>query len=328
MKISTLIAVCLYVAAFPTQRAFSQAAFSQTYPAKPIHIVSTYGPGAVADGIIRLIAQRVSSSMGQPVLVEVQNGASGVVGAQTVVRSSPDGYTLLHTTPAALVSAPFLMRNPPYHPMKDFSFITHFLDAGTCILVASSLPVNTVPELIDYAKANPGKLAYGSNGVGGSFHLEMESLKQKYGLDITHVPYRGGEFGMRAAAAGELPVAFAPASAAYALAHTGKIRILAVLDSKRLAGMPDVPAIGEQLPGYEKIPGGNEIVGPAGMPASIVRRLNSEIVKALNAPDVLERVRQIGFIPVGSTPEEHATYMKRAMEIMAQAVKAAQIPVE
>lgn len=323
MNISQFVIVCLCAAALPAQPAFSQA-----YPAKPIRIVSTYGPGAVADGVIRLVAQRASASMGQPMLVEVQNGASGVLGAQTVVRSAPDGYTILHTTPAALVSAPFLMRNPPYHPMKDISFITHFLDAGTCLLVMNSLLVKSVPELIDHARANPGKLAYGSNGVGGSFHLEMESLKQKYGLDITHVPYRGGEDGLRAAAAGLLPVAFAPASAAYAVAHTGKIRILAVLSTKRLPGMPDVPSMAEQLPGYEKIPGGNEIVGPAGMPAAIVQRLNAEIVKALNTPEILERVRQIGFVPVGSTPEEHAVYMKRAMEIMAQAVKAAQIAVE
>ena len=324
VSLSKLAVICVWGMA----AALAHPALSQTYPTKPIRVISTFGPGAVADGVIRLVAQRLSASVGQPVLVEVQNGAGGTLGAQTLIRSMPDGYTILHTTPAALVSAPFLMRKPPYDPLKDFTYITHLVDAATCILVSNSLPVNTVMELIDYAKANPGKLAYGSNGVGGSFHLEMELLKQKYGLDITHVPYRGGEDGLRAAAARELPIAFAPASAAYAIARTGKVRILAVLSSKRFPGMPDVPSMGEQLPDYEKVPGGGEIVGPAGMPAVIVRRLNADVVKALYMPEVLDRIRQIGFVAVGNTPEEHAAQMKRAMEIMAQGVKAARIPVE
>jgi tripartite-type tricarboxylate transporter receptor subunit TctC len=303
-------------------------AVSQTYPAKPIRVLSTFGAGSVADGAIRLLAQKMAGSLGQPVVVEVQSGAGGVLAAQALIRSAPDGYTILHSTPATLVSTPFLLKDQPYHPMKDFTYITHLFDAGTCLLVTASLPVNTVKELIEYAKANPGKLAYGSNGVGGAFHLEMELLMQKYGLDITHVPYRGGQDGLKAAAAGQLPIAFAPAAPSDALARLGKVRVLAVLSVKRLAALPDIPSMGEQLPDYEKVPGGDEIVGPAGLPSAIVKRLNAEIVKALNAPEVLERVRQIGFVPVGNTPEEHAAQMKRAMEIMAEGARAARIKPE
>jgi tripartite-type tricarboxylate transporter receptor subunit TctC len=291
-------------------------------------VISTFTPGSVADGLIRLLAQKMSVTIGQPVVVEVQAGAGGVLGAQTLVRSAPDGYTILHTVPATLVSTPFLLKSPPYDPLKDFTYITHLVDAATSMLVAASLPVNTVKELIDYVKANPGRLAYGSNGVGGTYHLEMELLKQKYGLDITHVPYKGGQDGLNAAAAGHIPVAFAPAASAVAQARAGKVKVLAVLSMARFPTLPDLPSMGEQLPDYEKIPGGDEIVGPAGMPAAIVRRLHSEIVNALKTPDVLERLKKIGFISVGNTPEEHAAQMKRGVEIFAKGRKAARIEAE
>ncbi len=304
------------------------SASAQTFPSKPIRVLSTFTPGSVADGLMRLVAQKMSESMGSPVVVEAQAGAGGVLAAQTVVRSAPDGYTILHSAPTTLVATPFILRNPPYDPLKDFTYITHLTDATTSMLAALSAPFNTVKEMIDYAKANPGKLAYGSNGIGASYHLEMELLKQKYGLDITHVPYKGGQEGLNAAAAGLIPIAFAPAAAAAAQARGGKVKILAVLSVKRFAGLPDLPSMGEQLPEYEKIPSGDEMVGPAGIPAPVVRRLNAELVKALSLPDTQERLKQIGFVPVGNTPEEHAAQIRRGMEIMARAIKAAQIKPE
>ena len=321
MAVSLCLAGAVCVPAF-------QTALSQDYPARPVRVLSTFTPGSVADGLIRLLAQKMSPSLGQPVVVEVQAGAGGVLAAQTLVRSDPDGYTILHSAPATLVSTPFLLKNQPYHPMKDFTYITHLADATTSMLVAASLPVNTVKELIDYVKANPGRLAYGSNGVGGTFHLEMELLKQKYGLDITHVPYKGGLLGLQAAAAGHIPIAFAPAASAAAQARAGKVKVLAVLSMTRFPTMPDLPSMGEQLPDYEKIPGGVEIVGPAGVPVPIVRRLHSEIVKAIDMADVQERFNKIGFVPVGNTPEEHAAQMRKAMETMAKGLKAAQIKPE
>jgi len=209
--------------------------------------------------------------------------------------------------------------------LKDFTYITHLADATTCLLVAASLPVNTVRELIDYARANPGKLAYGSNGVGASYHLEMELLKHKQGLDILHVPYRAGSETLMAAATGQISIAFSPAAAALAQMRAGKVKILAVLSTKRFASMPELPSMGEQLPDYEKIPSGDEMVGPAGMPESVVTRLNAEIVKALNNAEVQARLKQIGFVPVGNTPQEHAAQIRKDMEIMGRAIKAAQI---
>jgi len=301
---------------------------AQTFPSKPFRIVSTFTPGAVADAAMRLIAQKMSDSVGQPVIVDAMPGAGGVLGAQIVVRAAPDGYTLLHCAPTTLVATPFILKTPPYDPIKDFTYVTHMTDATLSLVVTNSLPVNNVKELIEYARANPGKLAYGSNGVGASAHLEMELLKLKYGIDITHVPYKGGADGLNAAAAGQIPVAFAPLISSAQMAKAGKVRIIAVTAMKRFPGLPEYPSMGEQLSDYEKIPTGDEIVGPAGIPTAILRRLNVEMVKAINSPESLERLKSIGFVPVANTPEEHLAQIKRDMVVMAKALKAANIKPE
>ena len=306
----------------------AQSALAQNFPSKPFRILSTFTPGAVADAAMRLVAQKMSDSVGQPVIVDAMPGAGGVLAAQLLVRSAPDGYTMLHCAPTTLVATPFILKTPPYDPLKDFTYITHMADATLSLVVANSLPVNTVKELIDYARANPGKLAYGSNGVGASAHLEMELMKLKYGIDITHVPYKGGADGLNAAAAGQIPVAFAPLISSAQMARAGKVRIIAVTAVKRFAGLPDYPSMGEQLSDYEKIPTGDEIVGPAGIPPAILRRLNAEMVKAINHPESLERLKSIGFVAVANTPEEHLAQIKRDMLIMAKAIKAANIKPE
>ncbi len=303
-------------------------AHAQTWPARTIRVLSTFVPGSVADGAMRLIAQKVSDSIGQPMIVDAQPGAGGVLAAQSTVRAVPDGYTILHSAPTTLVGTPFLFKNPPYDPLKDFTYITHLTDATTCMLATASAPFNNVKELIDYARAHPGQLAYASNGIGASYHLEMELLKEKYHLDITHVPYKGGQEGLNAAAAGQIPVAFAPAASALAQARGGKVKILAVLAAKRFASMPELPSMGEQLPDYEKIPSGDEIVGPAGLPRAVVQRLNTEIAKALTNAEVTERLAKIGFVPVGNSPEEELNQIRRAMAIMEKAIKAAKIKPE
>lgn len=325
MNKTMLVTLCI---AASVAASLSQHAISQSYPAKPIRVLSTFPAGGAADGIMRLIGQKMSESIRQPVIVEAIPGAGGVLAAQILLRAAPDGYTILHSAPTTLVATPFLLKTPPYDPLKDFTYITHLTDATTCVLVNAAVPVNTVRELIDYVKANPGKLAYGSNGVGASFHLEMELLKQKYGLDITHVPYKSGLDALMAAAAGQIPVAFVTVGSALGQARAGKVKILAVLSIRRFATLPDIPAMGEQLPDYEKIPSGDEMVGPAGMPDPVLRRLHTEIVKALYNTDVQERLKQIGFVPVGNTPEEHAIQIRKDMATMAKGLKAAQIVAE
>ena len=321
MNKSTAVSLCLAGALLLP--VFS--ALSQDYPSRPIRVLSIFGPGSVADGAMRVVADKMSASMGQPVVVEGLAGAGGLLAAQALVRSAPDGYTILHATPSAIVSAPFLQKNPPYHPLKDFTYITRLAEATIALAATVSLPVNTVKELIEYARARPGKLSYASNGVGATQHLEMELLKQKYGLQITHVPYKGGSLGLMAAAAGQIPIAFAPAATVLGQVRAGKVKILAVMSRERYAAFPDIPSMGEQLPDYEKVPTSDEMVGPAGMPAPIVNRLHAEIVKALKTPEVLAYLKKIGFVPGGNTPEQEAAELRQYMELYARGRKAAGI---
>ena len=314
-------------AALASLAAVPLLAAAQGYPSKPIRLISTYVAGSTADAVVRHVSQKMNESMGQPVIVEVQTGASGVVGGQTVARAAPDGYTLLVTIPTTIVSTPFLLKNRPYEP-KDFTPITAAIDAATCIMVNAALPVNSVQELIAHAKANPGKVPYGSNGIGGVYHLEWEAVKLKHGLDMTHVPYKGGTEALMAAVNGQIPVAFAPLSAALPHVKAGKLKVLAVLMNQRYPGNPQIPSMAEQVPGYERTPTGVYYYGPAGMQRPIVMRVYQEIAKAVAQPDVVERMRAIAFFSTVNTPEEFAAQTKLEIEVAARAIKIAGIPVE
>ena len=296
---------------------------AQSYPTKPVRVIATFTAGSPADALLRHVSQKMGESMGQPVVVEVQTGASGVVGGQFVARAAPDGYTVLATIPTTLVATPFLLKTRPYDPIKDFTPITAAIDAATCIMVSTSLPVTSVKELIAYAKANPGKVPYGSNGVGGTYHMEWETVKRSQGLDMTHVPYKGGTDALMAAVNGQIPVSFSPLSAALPHVKAGKIRVLAVLDNKRYPGNPDIPSMKEEVPEYEKMPTGTFYYGPANMPRPIVNRLYEEIRKAVSDPDVVARMRAIAFFSTVNTPEEFAAQTRREIEVAARGIKAA-----
>jgi tripartite-type tricarboxylate transporter receptor subunit TctC len=303
--------------------AVSSLASAQTFPSKPLRVIATYTAGSPADALIRHVSQKMSDSMGQPVVTEVMTGASGVVGAQVVARAAPDGYTLLATIPTTLVSTPFLLKSRPYDPLKDFTPITAAIDAATCMMANVAVPVNSVKELIDYVRANPGKMAYGSNGIGGTYHLEWESVLRNNKLDMTHVPYKGGTEALLAAVSGQIPVAFAPLSAVVPHVKTGKLKVLAVLDTRRYPGAPNIPSMGEQVPDYEKTPTGTFYYGPGGMPPALTQRLYTEIAKAVRSPDVMERMEKIMFFPILNTPEEFLVQTRREIEVSARAIKAA-----
>jgi tripartite-type tricarboxylate transporter receptor subunit TctC len=295
---------------------------AQAWPSKPLRVVSTFGAGSVADGALRLMAQKMGESLGQPVVVEVQAGAGGLVGAQMVMRAAPDGYTLLHTIPTSVVATPLLMKNPPFE-FKDFTPITFAVDGATSMLVAATVPVGSVKELIEYIRARPGKLAYGSNGVGGSYHLEMEMLKQNFGLDITHVPYKGGQAALMAAVAGDIPVAFAPTASAMVQQKAGKVKVLAVMDVHRFADVPEIPAMSELVPNYEKTPSGLDFYGPAGMPPQLVKRLYDEIAKSVRNPEVAKRLKEIAFYAVLMPTDEFTALRRKDIDLMARAIKIA-----
>lgn len=302
--------------------ALSAAAAAQGWPTKPVRVISTFTSGSPADALMRLVGQKLGEPLGQPVVVEVQAGAGGLVGAQSVLRAPADGYTLLYSISTTLVTTPHLVKNRTVE-MKDFAPVITMAKAFTCMVAAVSFLPNSVREMIAYAKANPGKVAYGSNGIGGTYHLEMEMIKQKQGVDITHVPYKGGTDGLLAAASGTIPVAFAPCSSVVPQARAGKVKFLAVLEHKRAADYPDIAALGEQLPDYEKISGGVDVWAPAAVPVPIVRRLHTEIDKVLAQPDVRARMKEIGFPYDGTALEEMAAQRRKDFELAGRAVKIA-----
>ena len=302
--------------------ALSGAAAAQGWPTKPVRVISTFTSGSPADALMRLVGQKLGEPLGQPVVVEVQAGAGGLVGAQSVLRAPADGYTLLYSISTTLVTTPHLVKNRTVE-MKDFAPVITMAKAFTCMVAAVSFPPNSVREMIAYAKANPGKVAYGSNGIGGTYHLEMEMIKQKQGVDITHVPYKGGTDGLLAAASGTIPVAFAPCSSVVPQARAGKVKFLAVLEHKRAADYPDIAALGEQLPDYEKISGGVDVWAPAAVPVPVVRRLHAEIDKVLAQPDVRARMKEIGFPYDGTALEDMAAQRRKDFELAGRAVKIA-----
>ena len=231
--------------------AATSAAQAQDYPARPVTIVVPQAPAAASDLIARTVGERLQAQWGQTVVVDNRPGAGGNVGAGFVARAPADGYTLMIGTDAMMTSNVHLYRSMPFDPLKDFAPITNVGANIICLAVNAQLPVNSVPELIAYAKANPGKLQYGSSGIASPHHLAGELLAQKAGIKLVHVPYRGGGLAVNDLLGGHINAAFLSLSAAVPHLATGKIRILAVVEKSRYAAMPNVPTVAETIPGYE-----------------------------------------------------------------------------
>ncbi len=224
---------------------------AQDYPSRPVTIVVGYAPGAASDLLARTVGERLNAAWGQSVIVDNRSGVSGNIGAAYVARAPADGYTLMVGTDAIMTSNVFLYKNTPFDPVKDFAPITNAGANIICLAVHVDLPVKSVAELIAHAKANPGKLQYGSSGTGSPHHLAGELLRQKTGIDVVHVPYRGGGATINDLIGGHIKVAFLSLSTAVPHLSSGKIRIVAVVEKTRYAGLPDVPTIGETVPGFE-----------------------------------------------------------------------------
>ncbi len=296
---------------------------AQTYPSRPIRVLSAFGPGNPADTSLRLVTQKMGESMGQPILVEPNAVASGVGAAQIVMRSAPDGYTLLYVLPSMIMIPPFLIRNPPFDPLKDFTPVATLMDGPIALMVSPSFPGKSVKQLIELAKANPGKYTYGTNGIGGTYHLEMELFKQQFGIDLVQVPYKTSTESVNALAAGEITMVYAPYGLVAPLVRAGKMRVLVMLDYRRYPDLPDVPAMGEEIDNYQRIPTGLNLYGPAHLPDSLSKRLYAEATKALQLPEVKAKLKEITFYPIGTPPDVLAAQQIKDYEIIAKAVKAA-----
>ena len=297
----------------------SSFAFSQTYPAKPIRLIVPIVPGGSVDLIARQFAKKMTESMGQPLVVENISGASGTIGTAQVVRAAPDGYTVLWATVGETTVYRFMSKNQPYDSVKDLTPLMGAVSGITLLVAHPSTPGNNLREVVDHARANPGKLAYASAGIGSYFHMTGEMFKSAANLDLLHVPYKGVPPALNGLAGGQVQLMFV--SVASSQPFLGRIKILGVNEPRRYAGLPDVPAIGEVVPGFEKLPTLYAFYGPAGMQRPIVTRLNTEMNKALVAADMRQYLDSIGFVPIGGTPEELGISLQKDIAIYAEAVK-------
>lgn len=318
MKQFACAAVVAAVFAVPSQ------AFAQDYPTKPITIVSAQAGGGASDTIGRMVSERLQAALGQPVLIESRPGASGNVGAAAVARATPDGYTLMIGTDAMMSSNVHLFKTMPFDPVKDFAPITNGANNIIVLAVHVDTPAKSVAELIAHARANPGKLQFGSSGVASPHHLAGELLKLKTGIDIVHVPYRGGSLSANDLVGGHIGMAFLSYSSAAPLLPTGKIRILGVVEKTRYAAIPNVPPVADTVPGFE-MSSWLGFFAPAGTPKPVVTRLNTELVKILNLDTVKERLASLGLAVAAGSPEALAETVRNGIKVRGELIKAAKI---
>jgi tripartite-type tricarboxylate transporter receptor subunit TctC len=299
--------------------ALPQHASAQAYPTKPVRLIVPDATGGSPDQLGRLLAQKLSDSLGQQVVVDNRPGAAGVLAADVAAKSPPDGYTLLMTTTSIYAILPNLKKNLPYDHARDFVPISRIATAYNVLVVNTSLSAKSVPELVQLAKDKPGQLNYASAGVGSPAHLAGEMLNLLAGTKVTHVPYKGAGPGLLDVIAGNAQIMITSPIAAGPHMTTGRVRALATTGPERNPGLPDLPTIGESVPGYE-ISQTWGIAAPVGTPAPIIKRLSDEIMKAMQQPDVKERVAATGAVPVGDSPEAFATFITRERQRLGEVI--------
>ena len=287
------------------------SAFAQAWPARStIRIVVPYPPGGASDVTARLLAMKLTDSLKQSVVVENKPGANGILALELVAKSPADGYTLLMANLGPNAINAGVYQKLPYDSAKDFTPITLTTVVPLVILVTNSLPVKNMFELISYAKANPTKLTFASAGNGASNHLAGEMIKSMAGIQMTHVPYKGDSPGMPDVISGTVSMMFPTIIAGMPNIKSGSMRPIAVTGAKRSSSLPDIPTVSESgIPGFEAVSWGG-VMGPAGLPADIVKRLNAEIIRILKLPDIAERLSSMGADIVGSSPEEFDKYLR------------------
>jgi len=303
-------------------------AFPQEWPAKPVRWIIPYAAGGFSDIRARKIGVDLSRLLGQPVVIENRAGAGGVVGTDAVAKAAPDGYTIGMGNLAPLAVNVSLMKKLPYDPAKDVQAVV-LLEKGPLILTAGpGLKANSVAELIAYAKANPGKVTFASSGIGGAHHLSGEMLRQRTGIDIVHIPYKGGAPAAADVMAGHVPMMFELGYAALPSVKAGKVRALAVTSTTRMALLPDVPTLAEAgLPGFESTNWQGVIV-PAGTPRAIVDRLNRDINAVLAIPEQRESIVANGGEVAGGTPEAFRDFIRSETAKWGEVVRTAKIQPE
>ncbi|MBA2961890.1 MULTISPECIES: Bug family tripartite tricarboxylate transporter substrate binding protein [Ramlibacter] len=280
------------------------------YPDKPITVIVPWAPGGSTDILARAIGEQLTKSMGQAVVVDNRAGASGNIGSLAVAKAKPDGYTLLVGSMSTHAMNPFLMANMPFKGADDFTPIALVANVINTMVIHPSVPATNLREFIAYAKANPGKLAYASAGGGSTNHLSAEMFKKAAGIEMLHVPYKGGAPAVLATVSNETQVLFSAGTQTLPHVSAGKLKLIAVTEPKRSKLLTDTPTVAEALPGFD-MSVWYAVFGPAGMPRDLVTRLNTEINKALAQPDLRKRMDAIGVEVVNSTPEQLSEQLKQ-----------------
>lgn len=296
------------------------SAQSPPWPNRPIRLIVGFAAGGSTDVTARLIAQALSDRLGQQVVVENRAGAGGNLGADSVAKADPDGYTLLLTTSSTHAANPNLYKNLPFDVRTDFAPITLTAFIPNLMVVNPSVPAGTLDEFVDYVKRNPDRLSFGSAGNGTSQHLAAELFKSLAGIRMVHVAYRGGAPAVNDLLSGQIQVLFAPLVEVLQFVEAGKLKALGVTTAKRSPLLPDVPAIGDRLPGYE-VALWNGLLAPARTPPAIVARINKAAVEALRSDDLRAKLAQQGSEPVGNTPEEFRAFIDQELAKWARLVE-------
>jgi tripartite-type tricarboxylate transporter receptor subunit TctC len=307
--------------------AFASGAFAQAYPGKLVKLMVPFPPGGGVDTLARIVQAKLAEGLGQSVIVENKAGAAGQIGVDSVAKSSADGYTVLIGSPGAMSVAPSLNPKLPYRPLNDLAPVTQGVLISNVLVVNPSLPVKNVAELIALARSQPGKLTFASGGTGSSPHLSGELFKLMAKVDILHVPYKGTSPALNDVVGGQANMFFSDPSALN-LVKAGRLRALAQTTATRSPSIPDLPTVVESgLSGYSATNWYGFFV-PAGTPAPVIERLNTELVKALNAPEVRSRLVAAGMDPAPSTPQELGAFLKEDIARWARVVEAAKITLE
>jgi len=294
---------------------------------QPVRLIVPASPGGFTDISARLVAERLTVRIGQPVVVDNRPGASGIIGAEAVARSAPDGATLLMGSLQSQAANVSLFKKLPYDAMKDFAPITRVAMGYNVLVVPAASPARTLQELIAQAKQKPGSLTYGSGGIGASSHLCAEMLRQAAGVDILHVPYKGTAPAVQAVIGKEISMLFDTVPSSLPFVKAGSLRALGVSSTKSLDAMPDVPAIADVLPGFEMSVWAG-IYAPAGTSDAIVQAFNREIMAVLVQPEVVQRFEQLGFLAQTAGPEEFAAFNRAEITKLGNVIKAGRITLE
>jgi len=316
----------LFIAALGLAIAQPAVTLAQTYPAKPIRMVAEFSAGSGGDLVLRAIQPAMVEALGQPVIIENRPGASGVVAAEPVSRASPDGYVIAALTPNGLISRRFLAKGgAPVDVLKDLTPLSAVGETVTLILASQTSPVKTLKEMIDYGKANPGKLSYGTSGFGTTHHLSQEQVRMITGADLLHIPYKTGVEAVQGLLSNQIPIAYAILGSIGPHLRAGKVIPLARVGTTRHQPLPNVPALAELAPGFQTPPSWTGLFAPPNMPAPILARLGGDIVKALQLPATKSKLQDVGFEVIGNTPAEFAAMIRAQIELTGKIVKAANI---